>query len=478
MSSRQAGLLLASAIFLGGCTNDVGALPPLSSDGRVVFHEDVVNVSATFSDTAIVTEDRVVVPASMVGKIDRGSIVAGDRASTGTSNPYGFLRRVIDVQRDVPKEGQVTLLTTKAELADWIHSGRVDFGSPRSALTGKLVMNAPTTKSLEVRAEKVDKTEATDSNEASAETEFDADFGNTLKITNTSFKMNASFKGFIDVRREEGALLPRKVAMSASLDLAPAVAFDIELGIKGEVSQARSWKAMMGILPLPGAIPLTLRFTPEMKCTLSASGDGKLTVGANLDARSTVGFAGEAFGGDLDITNLSQAPTMKSTIAAKEVEGTANVAAECEVVAVLELLAFDSVGFTGRMGPSEKITATSCVVASKQGSKTGFTVVAERALNETIGVRVDIPLLDIDKQRDLMTFSQTIGEPLYLVGNKETCEAPAYDSCAGKPDGLHCSELVESSGYVCEGGQILKGLQCEDAGQKCVGGTPDAMKCQ
>jgi hypothetical protein len=47
------------------------------------------------------------------------------------------------------------------------------------------------------------------------------------------------------------------------------------------------------------------------------------------------------------------------------------------------------------------------------------------------------------------------------------------DSCDGKPDGVHCSELAPYSAYVCFGGQIASGFQCPNPGDVCTGPAPD-----
>jgi hypothetical protein len=47
------------------------------------------------------------------------------------------------------------------------------------------------------------------------------------------------------------------------------------------------------------------------------------------------------------------------------------------------------------------------------------------------------------------------------------------DSCTGKPDGLHCSELAPWSAYACAGGTIASGVQCAELTDRCTGATPD-----
>lgn len=49
------------------------------------------------------------------------------------------------------------------------------------------------------------------------------------------------------------------------------------------------------------------------------------------------------------------------------------------------------------------------------------------------------------------------------------------DSCLGRPDGLHCSELAPWSGYFCEGGTVAGGLQCGALTQRCQGLAPNGQ---
>ena len=73
--------------------------------------------------------------------------------------------------------------------------------------------------------------------------------------------------------------------------------------------------------------------------------------------------------------------------------------------------------------------------------------------------------------------SVPLTEPNYIIGNDSTRDVKQVDSCQGKTDGFHCSEVAAYSGIVCEGGQILKGLQCPETTQRCTGGTVDTIQC-
>lgn len=474
--------LVVLLLSLLACSEDAGVAPLEGTSKAPVFASKVVNVDQSFSDAVAVEDDKIVVPSSMVRAVSLGTVIAGDRATRGTANPYGFLRRVAEIKPDVPKPGQTTMLTVKAELTDWLESGRIDFTSTRSLLSGKTFERpAPSTQALKLQneeEEELDEFPAETSSTTTAKTKLDTNLENIVTVSNASFAMGAKFTGHLDIRREEGALIPTMVSTKALLALDPSVAADIRFAKSGEISLSRSWRAPAVIMPIAAPIPLTLKFAPELKCTVSGSGEGALTVSTNFNAHSLVGFDGGATFGKLDMNNLSKAPAFKASATMKNFEGTMEIAVECEIVAVTELLAFDSVGLVGRVGPYLKLAAATCVVANKEGSKTGVTVVADQGLRETFDGRAKIPILDIDERKELFSAEQALGEPVYLVGDKETCEPPLYDSCAGKVDGFYCSELVESAGYVCQDGQILRGLQCESKeGKKCTGGTAEAIQC-
>jgi thermolysin len=58
-------------------------------------------------------------------------------------------------------------------------------------------------------------------------------------------------------------------------------------------------------------------------------------------------------------------------------------------------------------------------------------------------------------------------------------DADLRDSCAGKADGVYCSQLRDFSAIVCKGGSIVSGQQCPGS-QKCVGpnGAGTTIQCK
>lgn len=55
----------------------------------------------------------------------------------------------------------------------------------------------------------------------------------------------------------------------------------------------------------------------------------------------------------------------------------------------------------------------------------------------------------------------------------------AFDSCAGKEDGIYCSELAEFSAIICKDQSIVGGMQCPN-GAKCLGpnGSGGTLQCE
>ncbi|MFO0742806.1 MAG: hypothetical protein U0270_43430 [Labilithrix sp.] len=481
MIHLRAAVLAALALLTGcaaesaGISTDTDPVESTSTKAPI-FAEKAINVDQSFSDAVQVNDGSLVVPTSMLGKIEIGSILAGDRSTKGNANPYGFLRKVVGIEK---KGKETTLVTTKAELADWIHVGKIDFSSKRSLLTGKTQKDTGvTTRSLHFLAD--DKQAGGGASEASAK--MDAKIGDSISITNASITMKASFDGYFEIRRKDIRFLPDPpdgAAFKAVLTLDPSVAADLTWTIKNEASITQEWKGADVLIPIAAPIPLTVRYAPAVKCNISASGEAGFTVGANVGAHAVVGFQGDAGFDHFDTTNLSEAPSFTGALALKSVQGKATVSTECELVGVPELLAFDAVGMSGRLGPYASLTATACANVNAGGASAGFTLAEEHGITETFSGRVQIPLLGAGKDFELWSGKQAFGGgPTYLAGDEKTCEAPLYDSCSGKSDGFHCSEVDAFSGIVCKNGQILKGIQCADPSLTCTGGSESAIQCQ
>lgn len=468
-------LALLAVALLSGCAAD-GADTTTDVDGAStsrapVFVGKAVNVDQRFSDAVKVEKDALVIPTSMLGKIEIGSIIAGDRSSKpGNDNPFGFLRRVTDIEKSGK---QTTLVTQRAELAEWIEDGRIDFGSRRSIFSGaKLGDGSIVTKTLHLQG---NDQEASGSGEQSAP--LTGNLKDTISIENVTFSIGASYDGYIDVHKKWGKI-PTGFKMKSQLTLTPSVGAEIVWKISNSASVEGSLSGGEVLIPLTAPIPVTIRYTPELKCNLSASGEAKMRIGANIKATAVLGF--EMKGGLTDLpdpTNLSEAPTADGNLQLIDLTGKATVSTECEVVGNVDLLAFDAIGMSGRLGPWVNLTANMCAQANAAGVDAGFTLQESHGFTETFNGKVQVPVVGASKDFELWSGKQTIGEG-YLKGDESTCDLPTVDSCAGKVDGFHCSEVEKYSGIVCENGQILKGIQCDDMSLTCTGGDHDHITCQ
>lgn len=443
---------------------DVGTTEPAP-----VFREKAVNVDQRFSDAVTVKEDSLVVPSSMIGKIEIGSVVAGDRSSKpGSANPYGFLRRVTDIETHGK---QTTLVTQKAELGEWM-TGRLDFkNGPAIFDADRLPAGSIATKTVHL----LDKDVA--SGGGSGDATVSGSLQDSISIQNVSVKISASYDGYVDIDSHFG--IPTGFKMESQLTITPEVAAQIVWKITNQASVEGSLKGTEVLIPLATPIPMTVRYTPELKCNLSASGEAQVTIGANASATSVVGFS--AHGGLTDLPNVdnrSQAPSATASLQLVSATGKATVSSECEVVGNVSLLAFDSVGFTGRLGPWLNLTATACANANAGGVNAGFTLQESHGFTESFSAKIQVPGIGgPELTQELWSGKQTIGQG-YLAGDEKTCDLPSVDSCAGKSDGFHCSEVAAYSGIVCQGGQIAKGLQCKSTSLKCTGGDANAIQCK
>jgi hypothetical protein len=243
----------------------------------------------------------------------------------------------------------------------------------------------------------------------------------------------------------------------------------------------QSWRGRGVLIPIAAPIPITLRFEPEVKCAINVGAQMAVTVGATIGAHAEAGFEGDAGFTHFDFSDLSQGPSMNGGLTLKSVTGKATLQVECKLLAVPVLLAFDAAGIEGKVGPYVQLNADVCSALSPEGpagDNGGFTLSEEHGLTGEFNGRIQIPLIGQGKSFELLGVSVPLTQPNYIIGNAQTCDVRQVDSCVGKSDGLHCSEVAAYSAIVCQGGQILSGVQCAEMTQRCTGGTPEAIQCQ
>ncbi|MBX3228781.1 MAG: hypothetical protein KF837_15785 [Labilithrix sp.] len=477
-------MFLLCATLAAGCATEDPTTERSRLEGRPppTLVPGAVTADKSFSDDVRVADDRLVIASTghedVLSQIEVGTVVAGDRAKgMKETNPYGFLRRVTKIEKD---GADTVLMTEKAELTDWIHDGRLDFSSTKSLLRpgatvgkGKVV-----TRTLRFQA---NEQEGSGGGSGEETTSLLAAIDDAVKLENATLTVKASFDGYLDVRHADwwGPFDPPEgAAFKSVLTLEPSISADIVVSVAKDASIDKAWTGPEVTIPIPAPIPVTVSFKPELKCNLSAGGSLGFTVGANIGARGVFGFEGDVGLDHFDQTNLSQAPTASGGLVLKSIEGKATVSVRCEIVALPKVLAFDALGMEGRMGPWLKLSSELCALENEGGKASGVTLREEHGLTGNIAARVQVPIFDQGHNVDLASFDFALGDgDHYLHGSADTCKLPLADSCAGRADGLYCSELAPDSAIICEAGVIARGLQCE-ANAKCTGGTPDAIQCQ
>lgn len=507
LASLFFGLTLAA---LPGCADDGassknknGKDDPFAEPMAPVLVKEAVTADQDFANDVEVLEDRLVIATAghekMIAKIKQGSILAGNRSLTKTvmesddgnygPNPYGFLRRVTKVEEDGPN----TVIHTKpATLDEWLQEGDIDFSDRRSLLDGKTPIADESydakSKTYTRNLKFLDADNQRGGGGGSGSVAINGGIGDAsggISISNATYQLNARFDGHFKVRYKELRFLPDPptgVNFRAHLTLDPLVTADIEVsGGRSTTLAERSWRGRGAIIPIAAPIPITIRFEPELKCSLSLGGSFSVTVGARIGAHAEAGFQGDAGFRHFDLRDLSRGPTLNGGLELKKISGKASLSAECKLLAVPVVLAFDAAGIEGKIGPYVTLSADLCTALSSDGpeaNKNGFTISEEHGLTGEFSGRIQIPLIGAGKSFEMASLSVPLGDPKYLLGNDKTCDVKQVDSCEGKADGFYCSEIVESSGYYCENQQIARGIQCEDPDKKCVGGSATEIQCQ
>lgn len=467
----------------------------------VTYNDNSVNADRHFSDTVDATQaNKLIVPTSgndaVLSKIEVGSILAGDRNSKDdintSKNPFGFLRKVVEIEKDGPN---TVIVTQAATLDEWIKNGDIYYSDPTSLFTSSAKKGGVETRTLKIQA---DEGGGSGSGSGALNGDFEGEevgepgykIRPKISFSNGSLQLNTNYDGYFRIRSTWG--FPTGVKMKSLLTVDPYVGTDITVGVKAIGSEsglhvgvtpgitiAEKTVDFPGVvIPIAAPIPITVRFHPRIKCSLSGNGEATVTVRAELRAHAAVGFEADAGFGGIDSKDLSESPTLSPTFQFKGGQIKATIGAECEIVAVPEVLAFDAVGLSGEVGPYVGLDLTACVNGNVQTQTVdgGFTLAEQHGLQLQFSARAQIPVVGIGKDFPLLTVHTAKSEEKYLVGDKQTCELKTKDSCVGRTDGFYCSVESTYSGIVCKGGQIASGLQCDPA-KKCIGGTETEIRC-
>lgn len=509
MKTSRLALALTALSFalLQGCsTDEQDDNRPKTADDRfntrepVTFVDSAVNADHHFSDTVDATQpNQLVVPTAgnedVLAKISVGTVLAGDRDKSKdgatSKNPFGFLRKV----KAIKKDGANTVIETdRAELDEWIKNGDLYYNDPKSLFSDDVTTGGLGTQTLHLQDQG-----GASGGSVAMNTEFEGSEvsqpGYKIKpkigFSNAALQVNANFDGYFRVRSTWG--FPTGVKAKSLLTFDPYVGADIAVGIKAigaepgvHIGVTPGISIAEKVVDLPGGmivvptgpIPFTVRFFPRVKCSLGGSGEVTATVRAELRAHAAIGFEADAGFGGIDTKDLSEKPTLSPTFQFKGGQVKATLNAQCEIAAVVQVLAFDAVGLSGEAGPYIGLNADGCINANMQTQTVdgGFTVYEQHGLGLQAAARLQVPIFGTGKDFPLLTVAVLKSDPKYLIGDAQTCALKQKDSCNGRTDGFYCSVENPYSGIVCQGGQIARGLACATT-QKCIGGTTTEIRC-
>ncbi len=497
---------LVLAAFASGCSSSstdqsTQDTPDFETPKAVSLRPESIKANQHFANSVSVEDGRLVLTMdadneTTMSTVKVGTIIAGNRDTatpdlTTSKNPYGFLRRVLDISRS----GNTAILTTEqANLEDWMEEGDIFMGDGQRSMfeegpTGTQSANIHILGGSSGGAQpgsteggSVEGKDVSDPTKKVTVRPF-------AKISNTKWALNAKYDGEFKLRK--AWFVPTGVKRAkALLTMDPTVSADIEIGVRVTggglaiggpngypvASMDKSWNGTSVIIPLEAGIPLTVRFTPQLKCAVSLQGSASVKFRAQLQVHAAAGFLYDG-----SFHDLSQAPSLNPSflhpVSGKvEIDGTA----ECDLLMVPAVLAFDAVGLEGKVGPYVSLNANACVMYDAITAKTtlGLDAYEQHGLYGEFAGRVQVPVLGVGKDFSLLTWHGLKSKPAYIFGDANTCNVQSKDSCTGKKDGFYCSELVSYSGYYCKGGSIAEGRQCDDVTKTCKSGDTNSITCQ
>ncbi len=497
---------LVLAAFASGCSSSstdqsTQETPDFETPKAVSLRPESMKANQHFANSVSVEDGRLVVTMdadneTTMSTVKVGTIMAGNRDTatpdlTMSKNPYGFLRRVTDISRS----GNTVILTTEqANLEDWMEEGDIFMGEGQRSMFEE-GPTATQSAGIHILGGSAGGAQPGSTEGGSVEGDDKSDPTKKVtvrpfaKISNTKWALNAKYDGEFKLRK--AWFVPTGVKRAkALLTMDPTVSADIEIGVRVTggglaiggpngypvASMDKSWNGTSVIIPLEAGIPLTVRFTPQLKCAVSLQGAASVKFRAQLQVHAAAGFLYDG-----SFHDLSEAPKLTPSflhpVSGKvEIDGTA----ECDLLMVPAVLAFDAVGLEGKVGPYVSLNANACVMYDAITAKTtlGLDAYEQHGLFGEFAGRVQVPVLGVGKDISLLTWHGLKSKPAYIFGDANTCNVQSKDSCQGKNDGFYCSELVSYSGYYCKGGSIAEGRQCADPTKTCKSGDANSITCQ
>lgn len=383
-----------------------------------------------FSNEVAVLDDSLLVPSNagtrvVLDELRAGMVIAGNRdVSTPdlrtSKNPSGYLRRVVSLRA---AGDNVEIRTARAYLNELIEVGDLRFSStsPSPSIFDDAPSVAP---GVGFRGPD---TPSVGSGETPANVTLEGPTGNVkfapvVKVANAKFAIGAKVEGRIQLRRAAGVPYGVQRA-SLRVDLDPTLGADVEYGARVTSAQSQlggtlneTWQGPSVPIPIGGPIPLTIRLRPEVSCKVTLQGEVTLTSHVELAGHAAAAF--EYLGGT-DVRANPDPPRLTAKHQFVGVRGKAGVEGECAIQGVVSLLAFDAVGIEAKLGPFARVTAEACVTSAPSG---GFVVFETHGLRADAQARIQIPGLGTPLvQKPLFVLTPTKSEPLYFVGNADTC---------------------------------------------------------
>jgi hypothetical protein len=146
-------------------------------------------------------------------------------------------------------------------------------------------------------------------------------------------------------------------------------------------------------------------------------------VHAEASGHAAFGFEGSAGLDDISFNDLSEEPTFSSSLTLVDIAAQATMKAECELLAVPVLLAFDSMGLEGAVGPYVSLNATACAVDYlPEGTiDPGFSLFEQHGIAGEFAGRVQLPIIGAGKDFPLISVRALKSDPAYLIGNAQSC---------------------------------------------------------
>lgn len=481
---------LAGALACGSCGSDEARERP------TVLAPELVVADQGFASDAWVYPDRIEIATAgheaTIAKLHAGSIFAAAFSTAHPDrNPAGFLRRVVGIAG-----GETTVITTtEASLADAIIDGQLvihtnaanAFDEPQEIST----LGVPKPGGFTANIPDMD---LVDSNGTLGYGRGYATGSQQLTLRGMSIRLAPDFDMDLKVDWWQRAIADFHTSFTMGYEAKGTIYGKFEGGIGATVYKPFQkkngdppWKkeTKIGLVFISG-LPVVYQwvFSIEPECTITVSSSTEMELGWHLYGEPTLGVK-YSYGSWSQVGS----PTDFNIDTNLDVKREGKLTGECYFPLKVHLKLYGTGGPFVAAGPG--LRASVGVTNCPPPDDWFWTVDAFGQLR-----------LGGEAKIDLWRFKQDLGSfytaydfltfPLWPRGGREEkmCEPPAapivdaglqdaepvpvrppmtlVDSCAGREDGIYCSEVTSFSAIVCKGESIAYGLQCANEA-KCLG---------